>query len=266
MSGGFLFWDVRWVKLPNNPEMISRMYRKWKLWNKLKFSPCKNSVLDPWSNRRQSPRQHVNYHGIMTGHSCEINQIILCSSRVFVCWVGEIVYEYSCKMLEVPIAEAPICFSGIPVLVRGMQYMANLDTRVITQHLSVQPCNDLYPTMVKSTISGWISVATRVLQVKTPAPMEVSSHRKPSPHSTPWKSCRTGSNINSYPPMRNLNINGYWMYSVMKNPVVMEVKVLWPEWTSKNSVSISGKEAKQCWNRWILLGSLLKRSSIWKHF
>ena len=102
----------------------------------------------------------------MTGHSCEINQIILCSSRVFVCWVGEIVYEYSCKMLEVPIAEAPICFSGIPVLVRGMQYMANLDTRVITQHLSVQPCNDLYPTMVKSTISGWISVATRVLQSK----------------------------------------------------------------------------------------------------
>ena len=29
----------------------------------------------------------MNYHGIMTGHSCEINQIILCSSRVFVCWV-----------------------------------------------------------------------------------------------------------------------------------------------------------------------------------
>jgi len=60
-----------------NPVFIS--------WNKLKFSPCKNSVLDPWSNRQQSPRQHENYHGIMTGHSCEINQIILCSSRVFVC-------------------------------------------------------------------------------------------------------------------------------------------------------------------------------------
>ena len=28
----------------------------------------------------------MNYHGIMTGHSCEINQIILCSSQVFVCW------------------------------------------------------------------------------------------------------------------------------------------------------------------------------------
>ena len=63
-----------------NPVFIS--------WNKLKFSPCKNSVLDLWSNRRQSPWQHVNYHGIMRGHSCEINQIILCSSRVFVCWVG----------------------------------------------------------------------------------------------------------------------------------------------------------------------------------
>ena len=56
-------------------------------WNKLRFSPCKNSVLDQWSNRWQSPWQHVNYHGILTGHSCEINQIILCSSRVFVCWV-----------------------------------------------------------------------------------------------------------------------------------------------------------------------------------
>ena len=61
-----------------NPVFIS--------WNKLKFSPCKNLVIDPWSNRRQSPRQHVNYHGIVTGHSCEITQIILCSSRVFVCW------------------------------------------------------------------------------------------------------------------------------------------------------------------------------------
>ena len=50
------------------------------------FLPCKNSAPDPWSNRRHSPRQHVNYHGILTGHSCEINQIILCSSRVFVCW------------------------------------------------------------------------------------------------------------------------------------------------------------------------------------
>ena len=58
--------------------------------------------------------------------------------------------------------------------------MLNLDTRVITPHLYVQPCNDLYPTMVKSTVSGWISVATRVLQVKTPAPMEISSSYKPS--------------------------------------------------------------------------------------
>jgi len=34
--------------------------------------------------------------------------------------------------------------------------------------------------MVKSTMSGWISVSTRVLQVKTPAPLEVSSSYKPS--------------------------------------------------------------------------------------
>ena len=99
---------------------------------------------------------------------------------LFVRRSGEIIYEYSCKMIEIPIAEAPICFSGVPVLVRGIQYMSNLDTRVITPHLSVQLFNDLYPTMVKSTTSGWISVSTRVLQVKTPAPMEVSSCYKPS--------------------------------------------------------------------------------------
>ena len=41
---------------------------------------------------------------------------------LFVRRSGEIVYEYSCKMIEVPIAETPICFSGVPVLVRGSQY------------------------------------------------------------------------------------------------------------------------------------------------
>ena len=58
--------------------------------------------------------------------------------------------------------------------------MSNLDTQVITTHLALQPCNNLYPTTVKSTTSGWISVSTRVLQVKTPAPMEISSSYKPS--------------------------------------------------------------------------------------
>ena len=98
---------------------------------------------------------------------------------LFVRRSGEIVYEYSSKMIEVPIAETPICFSGVPVLVRGSQYMFNLDTHVITPHLSVQPCNELYPMLVKST-TGWISVSTRVLQVKTSARMEVSSSYKPS--------------------------------------------------------------------------------------
>jgi len=99
---------------------------------------------------------------------------------LFVLRRREIVYEYSCKRIEVPIAETPIYFSGVPVLVRGSQYMSNLDTHVITPHLSVQPCNKLYPMLVKSTTSGWISVSTRVLQVKTPARMEVSSSYKPS--------------------------------------------------------------------------------------
>ena len=99
---------------------------------------------------------------------------------VFARRLGEIIDEYSCKMIEIAIAETPMCFSGIPVLVQRVQYMSNLDMRVITSYLAVQPCNDLYPTMVKSTTSGWISVSTRVLQVKTPAPMEISSSYKPS--------------------------------------------------------------------------------------
>ena len=44
----------------------------------------------------------------------------------------------------------------------------------------VQPCNELYPRMVKSTTSGWISISTRVLQVKTPAKMKISSSYKHS--------------------------------------------------------------------------------------
>ena len=59
------------------------------------------------------------------------------------------------------------------------KYMANLDNRVITQHLSVQPCNDLYPILVRSTTSGWISVSTRVLQVPPPMKMEIASSYKP---------------------------------------------------------------------------------------
>ena len=98
---------------------------------------------------------------------------------LFVQRTGEIVYEYSCKMVEVPIAETPICFDGVPVLLRGRQYMSNLDKCVVTPHLSAQPCNDLYPMLVKSTAAGWISVSTRVLKVKTPVWMEISSSYKP---------------------------------------------------------------------------------------
>ena len=68
------------------------------LWNKLKFSPSKNSVLDPWSNRRHSPRQHVNYHGIFTGHLCEIHQKILCFPRVFVSWVVQCLHYQMLKI------------------------------------------------------------------------------------------------------------------------------------------------------------------------
>ena len=98
---------------------------------------------------------------------------------LFVRRTGEIIHEYHCRMVEVPIAEAPICMHGDPVLVRGGKFMANLDSRVITPHISEQPCNDRYPTLLQSTFSGLISVSTRVIQVEAPAPMKVSSSYKP---------------------------------------------------------------------------------------
>ena len=57
-----------------------------------------------------------------------------------------------------------------PVLVRGGKYMADLDSRVITPHISEQPCNDKCPILLQSTSSGWISVSTRVIQVEAPSP------------------------------------------------------------------------------------------------
>ena len=98
---------------------------------------------------------------------------------LFVHRAREIIYEYHCKMIEVPIAEAPICMHGVPVLVRGGKFLANSDSRVITPHLSAQPCNDCYPILLRSTTSGWISVSTCVIQVEAPALMKVSSSYKP---------------------------------------------------------------------------------------
>ncbi len=65
---------------------------------------------------------------------------------LFVCRTGEILREYHCRMIEVPIAEAPICMSGVPVLVHGVKFTVNLDSQVITPHISAQPCNEHYPT------------------------------------------------------------------------------------------------------------------------
>ena len=102
---------------------------------------------------------------------------ILCNREagLFVRRNGELIYEYHCKMLEVPIAEATVCMHRIPVLVRGSKFMASLDSRVITPHISGKPCNDMYPTMVRSVSSGWISVSTRVIQVAAPKKMRISN-------------------------------------------------------------------------------------------
>ena len=53
--------------------------------------------------------------------------------------------------------------------------MASLDSRVITPHISVKPCNDIYPKLVRSVSSGWISVSTHVIQVAAPKKMRISS-------------------------------------------------------------------------------------------
>ena len=132
--------------------------------------------------------------------------------------LGEIIYEYSCKMLKVPIAEAQICFGGIPVLVRREPYMSNLDTRVITPHLTVQPCNDLYQMMVKSINSGWISVSTRVLQVKTPVPMDISSSYKPSETLTTLYTMEELKNWESYQQLPSYEKSQHqWLLNVLCN-------------------------------------------------
>ena len=100
-------------------------------------------------------------------------------SGLFVHRTGKIIYEYHCRLLEVPIAEAPICMRDVPFLVRGGKFMADLDSLLITPHISEQPCNVKYLTLLRSTSSGWISVSTRVIQVEAPAQMMVSSSYKP---------------------------------------------------------------------------------------
>jgi len=85
--------------------------------------------------------------------------------------IGELLYEYTCRILEVPIAETPVCFKGIPVLVRGSKFMVNMDSRVLTPHLVQQPCNGRYPVTLKTTSLAWVTVGSRVIQVDDPKPL-----------------------------------------------------------------------------------------------
>ena len=98
---------------------------KFSPWNKIKFSPCKNSVLDLWSNRQQTPWQHVIYHGIFTGLSSEINQIFLCSSRVFLVGLQSIQYIPECCNLSNIYLNAAIyaIFTWIRML-QSIQYLS----------------------------------------------------------------------------------------------------------------------------------------------
>ena len=150
------------------PEVVSRNVRSEKdLIPTLKYLEHQNSRALKDLNDR------VERGGCSTWLNIKNDQDYLHPLRhepgLFVRRTGEVIHEYYCRMVEVPSAEAPICMHGVPILVRGKKVMANLDSRVITPHISAQPCNDRYPTLLRSTSSGWISVATRVLQVEAPA-------------------------------------------------------------------------------------------------
>ena len=69
--------------------------------------------------------------------------------------------------------------------------------------------------LVKSTTLGWISVSTRVLQVKTPAQMEISSSYKPAETLTTlytmeelknWESCQQLPSYEKSQHQRLLNV------------------------------------------------------------
>ena len=75
--------------------------------------------------------------------------------------VGSIIHEYACKNVQTPMVELDHCLTRVPVRLRGELHMIDTDSRVITKHLEIQPCEQGFP--VKFQTAGdnpiWVQIS-----------------------------------------------------------------------------------------------------------
>ena len=66
------------------------------------------------------------------------------------------------------------CLTGVPVLLRGELHMIDTDSRVITKHLEVQPCEMGFPMLIRTAGDNpiWVQISRGILQVKDPKPLK----------------------------------------------------------------------------------------------
>ena len=88
--------------------------------------------------------------------------------------IGSIIHKYRCKNLHVPMVELDHCLVGIPVLMHGELQMIDTDSRVISPHLEVQPCESGFPMLMKTAGDNpiWVQISRDVIQVKDPKPLK----------------------------------------------------------------------------------------------
>ena len=113
---------------------------------------------DSWlgiSNTRDHPHPTLKQRGLFTRR------------------IGSIIHEYRCKNLHVPMVELHHCLVGIPVLMHGELQMIDTDSRVISSHLEVQPCESGFPLLIQTAGDNpiWVQISRDIIQVKDPKPL-----------------------------------------------------------------------------------------------
>ena len=65
------------------------------------------------------------------------------------------------------------CLVGIPVLMHGELQMIDTDSRVISSHLEVQPCESGFPLLIQTAGDNpiWVQISRDIIQVKDPKPL-----------------------------------------------------------------------------------------------
>ena len=66
------------------------------------------------------------------------------------------------------------CLVGIPVLMHGELQMIDTDSRVISPHLEVQPCESGFPMLMQTAGDNpiWVQISRDIIQVKDPKPLK----------------------------------------------------------------------------------------------